>query len=1082
MHISLSIRSKIWVSFGILVALLVAVGLITLANLTNNERKLVELVTEVQPAVVQSLNVIDNLDRASASLGFYLLSKEDIHKSDYLLYLQKISASVLTLRTMPIVARNPDTKRKLDSIDVKIKKLESYKAQMLALAKDDAKNIPAMKFAAQEVNPRVQIMLQSLQEILLAEESEAANPQRKQFLIEVTGLRHMLLSAVNELCLYMAFRQPLQITNFNNMRDNVDQAVKGLSKYDDKFLSLEQAMAMETLVKNYKEYFQNAEKLMKIHGAEDWRQDAYIIRKEIAPLLISVQAELNKMVETQQHTSLEESQTLTQQVNRTQLIVGGLISLGLLSAIVIGFILSRTISNPISSLKSSAMELARGNLDQEIDTRRDDELGSLARSFAEMRDAIRKKINDLHILNHTGEDLAGIHSQVKALQTALSVMREQTNVEWGSVYLLNEETQQLEIRAYHPERSDLTEHRAKSFKLGEGIAGRTAQEKRVLFIPNSETETDYVDGYAKDGAARAIICVPMIDEGKIFGVMNFSGEVGKVKFDASDSEFAETIARMTVVASKNIHMLNVIEDQNRNLEQKVLARTAELRQKTNDINNMLQNMHQGIFTINVGNQVHPEYSAYLENILETTSIAGSDAMTLLFSNSDLSTNSLDQINAALSAIVGEDAIGYDFNKHLLVKEFRKNMADGRTKTLELDWDPMAGDGSTIEKMMVTVRDVTELRALQAAAEHQKWELEVIGQILGISRNKFDAFVKNALQFIQENEALIKGNAKTKSEVIATLFRNMHTIKGNARTYGFKHITDVVHEVENTYDKLRKGTDVSWDSERLLRELYQAKQAVETYNNICKSKLAGADTNGVFVDNDLMAMAMQTLETVDSRDEASLRQALGRVRKLLAAIGTESISVMLDGIVRSIPDLAKTLGKEPPKVVVKNDHIRLAPEVAQVLKNVFTHEFRNSVDHGLEPIQEREAAGKPRAGTITLEAHEDKDKLVFKLYDDGRGLPLDKILKRALEKGLVPANNSLTDEQIANLVFLPGLSTSENLSDISGRGVGMDAVKKFVTELGGDIELKLSGKPSGHSRYRQFESRITLPAGVYVKVA
>jgi len=954
---TLSIRSKIWVSFGILVALLVAVGLITLANLKNNEHKLVELVTEVQPAVVQSLNVIDNLDRASASLGFYLLSKEDLHKSDYLLYLQKISASVTTLRTMPIVARNPDTKSLLDSIDTKIRKLESYKSQMLSLAKDDAKNIPAMRFAAQEVNPRVQVMLQSLQEILLSEESEAATSQRKVFLMEVAALRHMLLSAVNELRLYMAFRQPLQITNFNNMRDNVEQAVKSLGKYDDSFLNIEQGLAMEALVKNYKEYFQSAEKLMKIHGAEDWRQDAYIIRKEIAPLLLSVQDALNKMVDRQQQASITESQTLTQQVNQTQLIVGGLISLGLLSAIVIGYFLSRTISNPISSLKSSAMELARGNLDQEIDTRRDDELGSLARSFADMRDAIRKKINDLHILNHTGEELAGIHSQVKALQTALSVMRDQTNVEWGSVYLLNEETQLLEIRAYHPERSDLTEHRAKSFKLGEGVAGRTAQEKRVLFIPNSETETNYVDGYKKEGSARAIICVPMIDEGKIFGVMNFSGEVGKVKFDASDSEFAETIARMTVVASKNIHMLNVIEEQNRNLEQKVLARTAELRQKTNDINNMLQNMHQGIFTINTGNKVHPEYSAYLEKILETTSIADSDAMALLFSNSDLSTNSLDQINAALSAIVGEDAMGYDFNKHLLVKEFRKNMTDGRTKTLELDWDPMAGEGSTIDKMMVTVRDVTELRALQAAAEHQKWELEVIGQILGVSRSKFDAFVKNALQFIQQNEELIKTNAGTKADVITTLFRNMHTIKGNARTYGFNHITDVVHEVENTYDKMRKSTDASWDPERLLLELAQARQAVETYANIYKSKLAGAETNGVLVDSELMNIAIRTLENVDSRNEDSMRQAISQLLNLMAAVGTESISVMLDGIVRSMPDLAKSLGKEAPKVVVTSGHIRFAPEVAQILKNVFTHEFRNSVDHGLETAQEREAAGK-----------------------------------------------------------------------------------------------------------------------------
>jgi chemotaxis protein histidine kinase CheA len=230
----------------------------------------------------------------------------------------------------------------------------------------------------------------------------------------------------------------------------------------------------------------------------------------------------------------------------------------------------------------------------------------------------------------------------------------------------------------------------------------------------------------------------------------------------------------------------------------------------------------------------------------------------------------------------------------------------------------------------------------------------------------------------------------------------------------------------------------------------------------------------------MNIAIRTLENVDSRNEDSMRQAISQLLNLMAAVGTESISVMLDGIVRSMPDLAKSLGKEAPMVIVSSGHIRFAPEVAQVLKNVFTHEFRNSVDHGLETAQEREAAGKPRAGAITLEAKEDKGQLVFKLYDDGRGLPLDKIHQRALEKGLIKPDSKLTDEQIANLVFLPGLSTSENLSDISGRGVGMDAVKKFVTDLGGNIELKLSGKSNGHLRYRQFESRITLPAGAYVR--
>jgi putative methionine-R-sulfoxide reductase with GAF domain/CHASE3 domain sensor protein/HPt (histidine-containing phosphotransfer) domain-containing protein len=1079
----LTIRNKLWLSFGILVVLLVAVGLMTVANLRANEKKLVELVNEVQPAVVQSLNLVDQLDRASAALGFYLLSKEDLHRQEYLLYLAKITDSMAALKAMPLIQRDPATLRVVTEADGKIRKLESFKDHMLVLAVDRGKNIPAMKFAGDNVNPKVQILLQSLFEILSSEQSEKATPERKQFTLDVANLRHLLLSAVNELRLFLAFRGDEQYINYQTFRDSVDESVKRLAKYAEMkdFLTFEQEEAFANFNREYKAYFKAADQLLQIHKGEGWRQDAYIIRKQIAPLLLQVQTQLNKMVAAQQDKSVSESEALTRRATQIQLVVMVLLGVGLLSAMVIGFLLSRAINNPISALKASAAELARGNLDEPIDTRRNDELGSLAMSFADMRDSIRKKIADLHVLNGTGEELAGHHSQVAALQTAMRVMHEQTRVDWGSVYLFNEESQMLEIRAYYPERPEMAPHRAKSFRLGEGVAGKAAQEKRVLYIPDSSQDTGFVAG-EEPARARAVICVPMTDEGKVFGVMNFSGEVGTVKFEASDAEFAETIARMTVVTSKNIQMLNVIEEQNRTLENKVQERTAQLRQKTNDINSMLQNMHQGIFTIHGHNAVHHEYSAYLETILGTGDVAGRDAMQLLFTDSNLTANTLDQIKASLAAILGEDAMMYDFNKHLLVKEYSKKTPDGQHKVLELDWDPIKDEHDVVEKMMVTVRDVTELRQLQAEARQQKWELEVIGQILAVSRQKFQDFVKTALAMLAENEATIRATEAPTSDVIGLLFRNMHTIKGNARTYAFHAITDRVHEAENVYDRLRRGQSEEWAPDHLIADIMAVRDLVETYDRIYRTKLASNEADGLFVDLELVELGKKILAEVDDNDHGKLRFGMARVRQLINAIGTETIPSVLEGIIKSMPEIASRLGKEAPQIVVKDNHFRLVPDAASVLKNVFTHEFRNAVDHGLESPSERAAQGKPARGTITLEAVEDRDHLLLKLYDDGRGLVLEKIRERAVEKGLIPADARLSDEQVADLIFCPGLSTADNVSDVSGRGVGMDAVRKFVTALGGRIELRLRGRRRSAGPAQEFEAHITLPRSAYVKVA
>lgn len=1078
----LSIRQKIWMGFGVLLGLLLAVGVIAYTSMKSNKDQLSSLVKDVQPAVVLSLNLVDQLDRASASLGFYLLSKEEVHKTDYLDNMDKISDSIGKLAEMKVIKDDPQTTQLVAEVADGIKQLHGYKERMLIYATNEMENIAAMKFAAQEVNPRVLVLLQNLQDMVTSEKSQKASPERRKLFADIYALRTSVGSAVNELRLFLAMRAQNAADNFQNYVEVVQKDFAKLNTYGEDILTFEQFEARENFNQVYKEYFPLANKLIEIHGAEDWRRDAYTIRKEISPLVIKIQTRLNELVTNQSDNAVASAESLTAKVNQTQLIVGGLIIFGVLMAGLIGVILVRAITHPIDALKSSAAELAHGNLDQEIDTKRQDELGSLAQSFAEMRDSIKKKIDDLRVLNVTGEIMAGMHVPMDVLEKALMVMRGQTDVEWGSVYLYDKQTQLLEVATYHPKRYGETGGKARPFMIGEGVAGRAAAEKHIIHIPDTSKDPAFEIKPGDDASARAIICVPMVDNEEVFGVMNFCGKVGVVKFEDADVEFAETIARMAVVSFKNINMLNVIEEQNRTLEQKVEERTAELRQKTNDINNMLQNMHQGIFTIMSNRQVHPEYSAYLESIVETKNIANANVMDMLFSNTTLGSNAIDQISAALGAVLGEDEMMFDFNKHCLVKEYTMVMADGREKILELDWDPLLDENSTIEKLMVTVRDVTELRGLQAEAEKQKWELEVIGQILAVSANKFVAFAKDANRLLNENEDIIKHTDKPSVDDIALLFRNMHTVKGNARTYNLTGVTDAAHEAESTYDKLRKDPAMVWDKQVALDELYKVRELVQTYEVIYKEKLSSSDSDGVFVDKQLIDKLKDTLNSVNDKDVDKLRDVLSKVRTITSAIGTESITGLLDAIVKSMPELAKRLGKEAPNIVIKDNDIRLLADIVPVMKNVFTHGFRNSVDHGIESPEERKSKGKSEKGTITLEVKEEKGRVVLSLSDDGRGLAISKLKQKAIEKGLFNAGEKVSDKMLAELIFHSGLSTSDNVTEVSGRGVGMDAIRKFVEKMGGTVEVHFKTKTGKDAEYVQFESRIIIPAEHSVKVA
>lgn len=1080
-----TIRKKILLSFGILVLLLVAVGFISHQSLESNKDKLSILVNDIQPAMEQSFKIVDELDRASASLGFYLLSKEENNKKAYLNNMVKLSESVKTLGQMPVVKKDPATLALLKNVEEGVTHLQGYKDKMLGYATDDAKNLPAMKFAGTEVNPRAQSVLQSLQEMMLSESSEKASDERRKLLFDIYSLRTNFSNAMNELRLFLAFRNESQKTNLKTYLELADNDLTRLNKYDPNVLTFEQQPALENINKVFKEWRVATDKLVKIHGAEDWRQDAYVIRKELSPLVIQIQERLNTLVKGQQNASIQSSQQLTSQVQKTQNTVGGLIVLGLVSALLIGWILSRAITRPINVLKDNAYQLSHGKLDLVIDTSRKDELGSLSQSFADMRDSIKKKIEDLRVLNVTGELMTSLHDPLKVLEHALRVMQEQTRVEWGSVYLYHKERDHLEVASYFPprEQDQDTQRSARTFKLGEGAAGTAAKEGQIVYIEDTSKGDPYSTGpNDRTLEPRAIICVPMVDADQMFGVMNFSGKVGEVTFSDSDREFAETISRMAVVSFKNIQMLHVIEEQNRTLEQKVEERTAQLRQKTNDINNMMQNMHQGIFTILPGGKIHPEYSAYLESIVESKAIANASVMDLMFNGSELGGNALSQISAALDAVLGEDAMMFDFNRHCLVKEFTKTMPDGRSKIMELDWDPILSESDVIEKLMVTVRDVTDLRGLQAEAEKQKWELDVIGQILSVSTDKFLSFLKDAYRFSDENEQLINASSEASADVVSTLFRNMHTIKGNARTYGFVAITDVSHAAESTYDAMRKSEVAAWDKEKMLAELSATRSLIQTYESIYTGKLSGNTAAGTFVEQGLLDKLKQILDGISDQDGKNLQQALKDVKAVTNAIGTESMESMLDAIVRSMPDMAQKLGKPAPHVVIEDHNIRFNADIAQVIKNVFTHSFRNAMDHGLESAEERVAHGKPDFGTIKVEVIEENEQVVLTMTDDGRGLAVKKLKEKAIKNGLIDAKGEISSHDLGELIFQSGMSTADNVSDISGRGVGMDAIRKFVESAGGKVEIRFNQEPVQDSEFLSFTSRITLPVACTKKVA
>jgi two-component system chemotaxis sensor kinase CheA len=182
----------------------------------------------------------------------------------------------------------------------------------------------------------------------------------------------------------------------------------------------------------------------------------------------------------------------------------------------------------------------------------------------------------------------------------------------------------------------------------------------------------------------------------------------------------------------------------------------------------------------------------------------------------------------------------------------------------------------------------------------------------------------------------------------------------------------------------------------------------------------------------------------ARNTRELQESVMQIRML-------PISFAFNRFPRLVHDLSRKLGKSV-EIKLVGEHTELDKTVLEKISDPLVHLVRNSLDHGLETPQQREAGGKPPSGTIELAAFHEGGSIVIEVKDDGAGLNRPRILQKARERGLIAPEQDLSDEQIDNLIFMAGFSTADQVSDVSGRGVGMDVVRQNINDLGGHVQV------------------------------
>jgi len=505
----------------------------------------------------------------------------------------------------------------------------------------------------------------------------------------------------------------------------------------------------------------------------------------------------------------------------------------------------------------------------------------------------------------------------------------------------------------------------------------------------------------------------------------------------------------------------------------------EVDRQTRDIKSILKNIRQGIFTlVPPFKKVGEQYSDHLLTLLGKSNVTGMTLDQLLLKQSDLTGDSKNQIQAVLDASIGESSLAFEVNESNLAKELSfQRLDDQSTHILEIDWNPIVNKNDEVEKILVSLRDVTEIRKLKFEAGQREEDMRILIELIQIPEEKFQRFLTTTKEYITENRELINDNKGTHAEHIKRLFMNMHTIKGAARTYSLKAISAAAHEVEQYYASLQKK-EQDWDHEKLILDLDEIHKILTHYQDVGEERLGwSAKKRIVKIEKTQLEDNLKFLLSMNSRGlSAEHLQHFWALAQRLSALCYEPLSLFISEAARGLDSIARDLHKEVPVTMFPETSILMTEAGGTFVHSILVHLFRNSMDHGIETAELRLQRGKSPQGTITISCSLQNSGLAFSFRDDGNGLDLLAIETKGRERGFIQAGQHYSDIEIASLIFQSGFSTKNAVSEISGRGVGLDAVRTFSKAAGAPISIKLD---EIHDRQRVgFSFELVIPPNLF----
>jgi two-component system chemotaxis sensor kinase CheA len=478
----------------------------------------------------------------------------------------------------------------------------------------------------------------------------------------------------------------------------------------------------------------------------------------------------------------------------------------------------------------------------------------------------------------------------------------------------------------------------------------------------------------------------------------------------NDAAFFKNTTQHIESLLANARLVAELEVEKALLEQRVEERTSELAGRNGELRLVLDNIDQALVTIDLDGRLRPERSRAVDRWFGAYS---GEPRFLEVVPADARFGALFRL--------GLGALRDQFLPlAVCLDQLPKEMLVGE-RCYACRYLPI-GEGESVTALLLVIDDVTELRA-RARAEGEQRELMAAFTALMRDRSGF-------LAFVEETEQLFARLSQSAGSVLSQR-QALHTLKGNAATFGLSVIAAQTHTAE---DELAETGRLSGDTIERVRGRWLA----------IRSALRAVAP----------AELRPTIEVTDEQLASLVEQAAGgssaaSIVEQLRRLAAEPVERSLERLAQHAKALAGRLGKPGLVVEIAADDIRLTPAIWTPLWSALLHVVRNAVDHGIEPLEERAAHGKPPTGRLRLSARRHEAGYRLELADDGRGVDWRRVRQKCEEQGRPCGGRA----ELVAALLAPDFSTRAQVSDVSGRGVGLSAVLAAVRGLGGSLELE-----------------------------